>query len=173
MCFFTQRNHKYYLKGSCTKNSGHGHWKLASQSEKPIKKANCTIGFVRSLNYCRGNKSKQETKTDWIMYEYRVNTQLNYADKLANISATPPQSTKLSEWVLLKAYNKNTMNKVQDEQVTLEKPAALEAVQDLEQEFPNSFIQDLAKELLTNFDPNCYDRKSKAMIFSKFKNSNK
>ncbi|PON89621.1 NAC domain containing protein [Trema orientale] len=155
MCFFTQRNHKYYLKGSRTKNSGHGYWKLASQSEKPIKKANCTIGFIRSLIYYRGNKTKHETKTDWIMYEYRVNTQLNYADKLANSSATPPQSTnKLAEWVLCKVYNKNKMiNKVQDAQVMLEKPVVLEAVQDLEPEFPNSFIQDLVKELLTDSDP--------------------
>ncbi|KAF0922722.1 hypothetical protein E2562_001114 [Oryza meyeriana var. granulata] len=106
--FFTLRDHMYPNSVRPSRSATLGFWK-AIGTDKPIQVANMRdtpIAMKKALVFYVG-RPPMETKTTWIMHEYRLtNTRGSTASYSSLSLSTPNRSVRLDEWVLCKVFNK-------------------------------------------------------------------
>ncbi|KAJ8769283.1 hypothetical protein K2173_002487 [Erythroxylum novogranatense] len=95
--FFTPRDRKYRNGDRPNRRAGDGFWK-ATGADKPVKKDGIVTGFRKALVFYIG-KPNGGHKTDWIMHEYKVNSNTNRV-------RTGEHDMRLDDWVLCRIYRK-------------------------------------------------------------------
>ncbi|KAJ8769351.1 hypothetical protein K2173_002555 [Erythroxylum novogranatense] len=95
--FFTPRDRKYRNGDRPNRRAGDGFWK-ATGADKPVKKDGVVTGFRKALVFYIG-KPNGGHKTDWIMHEYKVNSNTNRV-------RTGEHDMRLDDWVLCRIYRK-------------------------------------------------------------------
>nr|ACJ54903.1 NAM protein [Oryza sativa Japonica Group] len=107
--FFTLRDHRYPNSVRPSRSAASGFWK-ATGTDKPVQVANMQstpVAMKKALVFYVG-RPPMETKTTWIMHEYRLtNTGGSTASHPSLSSSTAHPSVKLDEWVLCKIFNKS------------------------------------------------------------------
>uniref|UniRef100_J3M774 NAC domain-containing protein n=3 Tax=Oryza brachyantha TaxID=4533 RepID=J3M774_ORYBR len=106
--FFTLRDHKYPNSVRSSRSAASGFWK-ATGTDKPIQVASMQdtpIAMKKALVFYVG-RPPMETKTTWIMHEYRLTNTRGPPMASYSSSSTPQYPwVTLDEWVLCKIFSK-------------------------------------------------------------------
>ncbi|XP_057967262.1 NAC transcription factor 32-like [Malania oleifera] len=95
--FFTPRKMKYQKGNRSSRSTNDGYWK-ATGIDKLIRHGDIVVGFKKVLVFYEG-KAPKGIKTNWVMYEYRVNHTTPDTRRAQN-------EMQLNDWVLCKIYKK-------------------------------------------------------------------
>ena len=81
--FFSHKDKKYPTGTRTNRATGAGFWK-ATGRDKPIYTNNCLVGMRKTLVFYKG-RAPNGQKSDWIMHEYRLETNENGATPVSNL----------------------------------------------------------------------------------------
>ncbi|PIN06912.1 hypothetical protein CDL12_20531 [Handroanthus impetiginosus] len=115
--FFTPREKKYKNGSRPKRSAGTGYWK-ATGADKPILLRNhtiTTIGWKRALVFYQG-KSPKGNKTDWMMYEFKVDQPQPSRNKRGG------DGMRLDDWVLCRIYKKANRSRENSQQAAEASP---------------------------------------------------
>ncbi|KAA8519739.1 hypothetical protein F0562_013995 [Nyssa sinensis] len=100
--FFSPRDRKYPNGVRPNRAAASGYWK-ATGTDKPILSSNGSlcIAVKKALVFYRGRPSKG-TKTNWMMYEYRLLNESHHSLRLGG-------SMRLDDWVLCRVRRKSNI----------------------------------------------------------------
>jgi hypothetical protein len=80
--FFSHKDKKYPTGTRTNRATGAGFWK-ATGRDKPIYTNNCLVGMRKTLVFYKG-RAPNGQKSDWIMHEYRLETNENGVTPVRN-----------------------------------------------------------------------------------------
>ncbi|CAI8595368.1 unnamed protein product [Vicia faba] len=155
--FFCKRGRKYRNSIRPNRVTGSGFWK-ATGIDKSIYsnggEGNDCVGLKKTLVYYRGNAGKG-TKTDWMMHEFRLPSNITTNTNLAHAKNDNDVSHEAEIWTLCRIFKRNVSQRKQ--QMAEVKPLATkcEAVYDKSNRMSMEFM--LNQQTYINFGPSHED----------------
>ncbi|XP_042384913.1 NAC domain-containing protein 83-like isoform X1 [Zingiber officinale] len=105
MYFFTRRDAKILGHGQLNRGARSGYWKAEGKEKQVVASwHNQVVGMKKVLVFYRG---KPQTRTDWIMHEYRHVPQRNHS--------THNSSGSKGDWVLCRIFRRKRTAKMEND----------------------------------------------------------
>ncbi|XP_044491893.1 NAC domain-containing protein 83-like [Mangifera indica] len=107
--FFSNKETKYPNGSRINRATASGYWKATGVDKQIVSSSrnNQMVGMKKTLVFYRG-KSPNESRTDWIMHEYRL---VNAGTAPSNFSSAQNYSNQMENWVICRVFMKKRSTK--------------------------------------------------------------